>query len=158
MRDPRDPQKSCSRRGGGSVFEISRFSIQISKKESKRSPKGGENGGSPTRRYQWVFSAPGGSVLGASRGGSWSSLGVQEGPGGLRKPIWHPNVCQNGAPRPHFWNLFDTVELYFGHLRPSLFQASCLCWCSAFAFGCSPSVSFRPVLSARWPVLGRMPL
>ena len=106
------------------------------------------------------FAAPGvsGSVLGASRGGSWGPLGAQQGPGAFQEPFWHPKWCQNGAPRPHVWSCFDTLELYFGHLRPSLFQASRLCWCSAFAFGCSPSVSFRPVLSARWPVLGRMPL
>ena len=61
-------------------------------------------------------------------------------------------------PRGFIFQAFlDTLGLYFGHLRPLLSQASRLCWCLAFAFGCSPSVSFRPVLSARWPVLGRMP-
>ena len=57
-----------------------------------------------------------------------------------------------------FGAFLDTLGLYFGHLRPSLSEASRLCWWFAFAFGCPPSVSFRPVLSARWPILGRMHL
>ena len=52
------------------------------------------------------FSAPGasGSVLGASRGGSWSPVGAQEGPRGFQEPFWHHLGSQNGAPRPHFWS------------------------------------------------------
>ena len=68
-------------------------------------------------------------------------------------------IGANMEPRGlSFEAVLDTLGLYFCQLRPSLFQASRLCWWLAFAFGCLPSVSFRPVLSARWPVLGRMPL
>ena len=79
------------------------------------------------------FSAPGasGSVLGASRGASWSPVGAQEGPGGLQEPFWHHFGSQNGAkmePRGLIFEAFlDTLGLYFGHIRPLLSQASRLC-------------------------------
>ena len=37
-------------------------------------------------------------------------------------------------------SFLDTLGLYFGHLRPWLSQASRLCRCLAFAWGCFPSL------------------
>ena len=68
----------------------------------------GNFSGGPPGDGNEFFPAPErfGSVLPASRESSWSPLGAQEGPGGLRERIWHPNWCQNGAPRAHFWGSF----------------------------------------------------
>ena len=120
------------------------------------SPKGSQNGAQsgtpwegeislgnfsegPPEDSNAFFSPPGGSgsVLGISRGGSWSPLGAQEGPGGLQEPFRHHLGSQNGAPRPHFSAFLDTLGLYFGHLRPLPSQASRLCCCLVFARGCS---------------------
>ena len=78
------------------------------------------------------FSPPGGSgsVLGISRGGSWSPLGAQEGPGGLQEPFWHHFWSQNGAPRLHFSSFFWTpwgsilVTCALCSLRPRVYVAA----------------------------------
>ena len=66
------------------------------------------------------FSAPGafGSVLGASRGGSWSPVGAQEGPRGFQEPFWHHLGSQNGAPRPHFLSFFEHFGVLFWSPSP----------------------------------------
>ena len=71
----------------------------------------GNFSGGPPEDSNEFFSPPGGSgsALGISRGGSWSPLGAQEGPGGLQEPFWHHFWSQNGAPRLHF-------SSFFGHL------------------------------------------
>ena len=66
------------------------------------------------------FSPPGGSgsALGISRGGSWSPLGAQEGPGGLQEPFWHHFWSQNGAPRLHFSSFFGHLGALFSSPAP----------------------------------------
>ena len=111
----------------------------------------GNFSGGPPEDSNELFSPSGGSgsVLGISRGGSWSPPAALEGPGGLQEPFWHHFGSQNGARRFIFEPALDTLRLYFGHLRPLLSQASRLCCCWVFAWGRFPSFSFRPVLSAR---------
>ena len=74
--------------------------------EGEISP-GNFSGGLPEDNNEF-FSAPraSGSVLGASRGGSWSPVGAQEDPGGLQDPFWYYFWNENGPPRLHFWSLF----------------------------------------------------
>ena len=60
--------------------------------------------------------------MGASREGSWSPVGAQEGPRGLQEPFWHHLGSENGAPRPHFGSLFGHVGALFW--SPSPFAVS----------------------------------
>ena len=104
------------------------------------------------------FSAPGGfGSVGASREDSWSPLGAQDGAGGLQEPFWQ-FLEPKRSPGASFLELFGTswasilVTFALGSLRPRVYVGACrLPWCS-------PSLSFRPLLSARWPVSGAQPL
>ena len=80
----------------------------------------GDFSGGPPEDNNDFFSAPGasGSVLGPSRGGSWSPVGAQEGPRGLQEPFWHHFGSQNGAPRPHCLSFFEHFGVLFWSPSP----------------------------------------
>ena len=107
---------------------------------------GNFSGGPPEDSNEFFFRPRG------APGAFWESPG--EAPGAHLAPKRAPEASRShfgtifGAkmePRGFIFQAFlDTLGLYFGHLRPLLFQASRLCCCLVFAWGCSPSFSFPP--------------